>query len=141
MGTSATIAYERPSGEIVCIYCHWDGYLAYVGQTLKLHYKDAATIEKLMALGDLSCLGRYPEVDPDGWDYSKKTQDDNLCVNYRSRGDVACDASVYPDYESYMKNVVERSDVSFMYLFKDFGTGARWYYVTNIFPEMTWREV
>ena len=139
MRSSCSIAYQRDNGEIVCIYCHWDGYLAYVGQTLKLHYKDPETIEKLMALGDLSSLGKYPEVDPNGWEYSKKGNDD-LCVNYKSRGDRNCDAEVFPDYNAYIKYATQ-SYLPFHYIFKDFGSGKRWYYFSSTFPQAGWKVV
>lgn len=39
------------------IYCHSDGYVLGVGQTLFNHYQDETKIDELLALGDISMLG------------------------------------------------------------------------------------
>ncbi len=38
MGTRSNIAYKKPSGEVVVMYCHYDGYPEYNGKILYNHY-------------------------------------------------------------------------------------------------------
>lgn len=56
MATRSTIARKTDAG-IESIYCHWDGYPAGVGATLREHYRTETKITALMALGNLSVLG------------------------------------------------------------------------------------
>ena len=76
---------------IVGVYCHYDGYLAHNGKILYENYKTLNKIEKLVALGSLSVLGKnigrkkdfnkmYEE------EYRKKYEDE--CLAYcRDRGE------------------------------------------------------
>lgn len=57
MSTRSRIGMVLPSGKVGSIYCHSDGYLSGVGETLQKHYTDPVKIAALIALGDLSCLG------------------------------------------------------------------------------------
>ena len=38
MGTRSNIAYQKPSGKVVVMYCHYDGYPEYNGKILYNHY-------------------------------------------------------------------------------------------------------
>ena len=56
MGTRSRIAVMH--GPVAkSVYCHWDGYLEHNGAILLEHY-DSAKANQLVALGDLSSLGR-----------------------------------------------------------------------------------
>lgn len=57
MSTRSIIGVTQKDLTIKAIYCHFDGYLSGVGQTLADHYQDPAKIEALINLGDLSSLG------------------------------------------------------------------------------------
>lgn len=57
MSTRSRIAVENPDGTVTSIYCHLDGYLEGVGQTLATKWHDPKQIAKLIALGDISTLG------------------------------------------------------------------------------------
>ena len=64
-----------PDNRIKSIYCHSDGYLEGVGDTLREHYTDVKKIKALLALGDISSL--YPLVAPPvgvehGFDFGKR---------------------------------------------------------------------
>ena len=63
MATRSRIGLVRPDGKVVSIYCHWDGYPSNNGLILLEHYTDAAKVESLISLGDISSL--RPKVDPD----------------------------------------------------------------------------
>ncbi len=57
MSTRSDIIAQRADGKWARIYCHHDGYLEGVGQTLHDHYRTQEKIDALMALGDISSLG------------------------------------------------------------------------------------
>ena len=59
MGTRSMIAIQNPySKDIRAVYCHWDGYLAHNGAILQKHYSASPKVNNLIALGDLSSLGK-----------------------------------------------------------------------------------
>ena len=88
MSTRSTIGIIRGFNENAArIYCHSDGYLSWNGAILQKYYNTAEKVEKLLALGNLSCLG--PEIKPDDpadWDIHK-TLDSRFCKTYTSRGE------------------------------------------------------
>lgn len=56
MSTRSAIGIKH--GDIIkAVYCHYDGYPEYVGRTLLLYYPDSIKVNKLIAMGDMSCLG------------------------------------------------------------------------------------
>jgi hypothetical protein len=55
MATRSRIAIENQDGTVTSIYCHWDGYISGVGETLFENYHLLKT-EQLIALGDISSL-------------------------------------------------------------------------------------
>lgn len=57
MATRSNIGIEYPNGRIVFVYCHFDGYLEGNGQVLFDNYKNAESVEELIALGEISALG------------------------------------------------------------------------------------
>ena len=125
MATRGTIAKENPdgtinrtNGTITSIYVHWDSYPAGVGATLAQHYTDAAKIDALMALGDLSVLGA--EIG------SKKDFDTgNLngeCLAYsRDRGENDVEAKMHLSREKWLA-VREDQGCEFAYLWN----GSAW---------------
>ena len=56
MGTRSAIGIKHGS-VIKAVYCHYDGYLEYVGRTLLLYYQDSIKVNRLIAMGDMSNLG------------------------------------------------------------------------------------
>jgi len=55
MSTRSTISIKE-GNKVRTVYCHWDGYLSGVGQTLLNHYDDKETINELIDLGSISSL-------------------------------------------------------------------------------------
>lgn len=56
MSTRSSIAIKH--GTVVkAVYCHWDGYIGYVGRLLNQHYQASPKVNNLIALGDVSTLG------------------------------------------------------------------------------------
>ena len=59
MGTRSMIAIQNPHNKTVrAVYCHWDGYLEHNGAILAKHYAASPKANNLIALGDLSSLGK-----------------------------------------------------------------------------------
>lgn len=71
MSTRSTISIIRKNGSKTKIYCHWDGYVEHNGVILQEFYNTPNKVEKLLALGNLSSLGK--QLGPFG---------DNPCVAY-----------------------------------------------------------
>lgn len=85
MSTNSSIGIKRKDGSETRIYCHWDGYIEHNGVCLQLAYNTAEKVEALLALGDLSSLGYYPDrVPADQVDETSSA----CCVAYhRDRGE------------------------------------------------------
>jgi hypothetical protein len=60
MATRSKIAIENQDGTVTSIYCHWDGHVETNGKILFENYHLTKT-EQLIALGDISSLGRSIE--------------------------------------------------------------------------------
>lgn len=86
MSTNATIAIQRKNGTRTAIYLHHDGYIEAAGATLQLAYNTAEKVEKLLALGDLSCIGYHTEPTDETHDFENRQP--HICVAYhRDRGE------------------------------------------------------
>jgi hypothetical protein len=131
MSTRSAIGLKLADGKVKAIYCHWDGYLDGVGKILCNYYKDEETIKKLLDLGDLSGLGKIPEVDETYWDASKFHHNYDLCSTYASRGDEDTEAITFNNEEEYL-DYYDLS-VDYIYLFKD----GKWYYYTLDLEDFT----
>ena len=56
MGTRSAIGIKH--GDVVrAVYCHYDGYLEYMGRALTLYYQDSIKVNKLISMGDMSSIG------------------------------------------------------------------------------------
>jgi hypothetical protein len=58
MATRSNIAIENQDRTVSSIYCHFDGYIDEVGKTLYENYNTREKMEQLIALGDISSLGK-----------------------------------------------------------------------------------
>ena len=56
MSTRCLIAYQKESGEVESVYCHFDGYISGVGKMLVEYYGDESKIQKLVSGGDFRSL-------------------------------------------------------------------------------------
>ena len=57
MSTRSYIGIREKDGTFNLVYCHWDGYIGWNGNVLYNHYKSEGKIRKLLAMGNMSCLG------------------------------------------------------------------------------------
>lgn len=58
MSTRSRIGVIRKSGKVESVYCHFDGYPSGVGKELLDNWKGIDEINKMLAFGDMSCLGK-----------------------------------------------------------------------------------
>lgn len=89
MSTRSYIAKQIGNNRYQTIYCHSDGDLTYNGAMLLENYNTPETVERLIALGNISCLNIQLDPDPDkphSFDYDERQE--NVTVAYaRDRGD------------------------------------------------------
>ena len=60
MATRSAIGIKLENGNIMAVYCHWDGYPSNNGAILAENYTDPEKIKALISLGDISSL--RPEI-------------------------------------------------------------------------------
>jgi len=65
MGTRSNIIYEEPSGEVLSMYCHYDGYPSHNGRILFDQYNSAKKAKALVEIGYARVLDEGIEVDPE----------------------------------------------------------------------------
>lgn len=123
MATRSSISLQRENGEIVSVYCHWDGYPDYNGALLLEHYNTPEKIEELLALGDMSSLSE--NIAPqEGEKHSFDSPAAGVCVFYHRDREEPWDR-VKPMIHSKFEDVVNYYDgCEYNYLFKD----GKWYY-------------
>ena len=119
MGTRSLIGMENPDGTVIYIYCHWDGYPEHNGQLLKNYYSDLDKVQELIALGDLSVLGK--EIGQKQDFNNRETINKDWCLAYgRDRGEES-EAKTVP-MEEFLFGTT--GVVDYKYLF----TKGRWTY-------------
>lgn len=62
MATRSTIAVQNEDGTVERIYCHWDGYLDGVGDTLATNFDSLKLAQTLVALGDCSVVSGAADI-------------------------------------------------------------------------------
>lgn len=58
MATRSLIGKLNSDGTVTHIYCHWDGYPSHNGFLLQEYWNTPYKVDQLLALGDLSSLGK-----------------------------------------------------------------------------------
>lgn len=127
MATRSTIALEFADGTVQQVYCHWDGYLDYNGLILEKHWKDPFKLQKLIDLGDMSCLGKDVGVQH-GFDERNAYDEDNIasqCTFYgRDRGETGCEARTFKDFQEYAR---EHQREEYEYCLRNVNGVATWF--------------
>ena len=122
MGTRSRIGVMH-GDKVKSIYCHWDGYLSHNGRLLQDHY-DSAKANNLVALGDMSSLGRVigeahpfsPHTNAEDKALYEAAKEAGYCTFYaRDRGETGTEFKVAHTFEEF----VEQAD----------GCGAEYYYI------------
>ncbi|HEY3331952.1 MAG TPA: hypothetical protein VGK19_18110 [Capsulimonadaceae bacterium] len=83
MGTRSLIGRLNSDATVSSIYCHWDGYLSHNGAILHTQYQDADEVTALIALGNISSLGR--EIG-DKHDLNRRHSDPSFELELSSKG-------------------------------------------------------
>ena len=129
MSTRSLICIQRGKNKYEAIYCHSDGYLTYNGQMLNDHYNDREKVEKLIKLGNISCLNEKIDPDPTrphSFDYSER-QDDVTVAYGRDRGEKGQESTLCS-----MKKLKEWGWIEYIYIFN---TKNEWIYSGYPFDE------
>ena len=120
MGTRSRIGVMHGD---VCksVYCHWDGYLDHNGRILLEHY-DSANANFLVALGDVSSLGRYVRV-AEGIEHTFENPAKDVTVFYgRDRGEKGTEFQADFTFEAFLDRV-NGCGAEYYYIMKD----GEWY--------------
>ena len=104
MSTRSNIAVRKSDGTIKVIYCHFDGYVEGVGQTLLEHYNEWSKADELTGLGDISAL--EPTI--------KETE----ARSYKKRGEKDVDARYYKNYDEYREDA-DTIWIEYIYIFDE----------------------
>jgi hypothetical protein len=126
MSTHSAIGIQAEAGvsRITSIYCHYDGYLDHVGQTLLNHYTRSDEVYDLLRNGDLSSLGE--DVGKPRGDV--RAPSSKYCIYFsRDRGESWEDCE--PLHTESVQEYLEAYDVSYYYLFVT--SENRWYVKTH----------
>lgn len=117
MATRSMIAFEN-GDEIWAIYCHNDGYPEHNGKILCEYYNTIEDVSDLLALGDLSLLGKNLG---EKQNFDQPTSY-NWCLAYgRDRGEKDTEAQ---KFETLDEAVDYYHDCDYFYMFD----GREWHY-------------
>jgi hypothetical protein len=95
MATRCRIGLELPAGQVVSVYCHWDGYPEFVGKRLAENYITRDVVKKLIDGGDISSIDSNSS-----WD--DMALDENIVLYYRDRGDEDVDPILHDSVDDYL---------------------------------------
>jgi len=115
MSTRSRIAIKTRSG-YKSIYCHFDGYPSGVGRTLRDHYTNRGKVNRLIALGNISILGK---------EIGKKQDFDNptegwTVAYHRDRGESKfSNAPKLSRSMQQLSALCDSSGVDYLYIFED----------------------
>ena len=109
MSTRSVIGIVNEDGTIICIYCHNDGYPEGVGAMLKNNYTEETKIRNLLALGDISCLGKGILLEEGTRAYG------------RDRGEQGTVAQKYLNERRLMRVARNNYDAEYVYLWEQRG--------------------
>lgn len=132
MATRSQIHYYG-AGKLFTQYCHYDGYIEGVGQTLYTHYQEPSKIKQLIALGALSTLGE--RVNPTTASHNFDNPEEGVTVAYRrDRGEsVGVETTVHrerfkhrADLFNYINNQ-SPEEYSYIYIVGE----NRWYVIDH----------
>lgn len=125
MGTHAAIGIQNENQSIDSIYCHYDGYLDGAGRQLLNYYNTPELVRELVALGDISGLGKRVGEKHD----FNSTKNFEWCVAYhRDRGDAWESVGTITTHS--IREFLDTYAVEYFYIFVE--SEKRWYVKTNV---------
>lgn len=99
MATRGTISIENLDGTINTVYSHWDNYISNNGVILQNYYNTRESVEKLIAGGGISSLGRYISDTPLDFD----NHDYDYTNYYSYRGEIT-EIRYFKNFADYEEN-------------------------------------
>ncbi len=121
MGTPCAIGMKMADGSVKAIRCNYDGYVAGAGVFLGGWYTNAAKVEALLALGELSQL-------------AEELAD---CVAYhRDRHEPMCPAKRFASVDEYQRTGKGKKSADHLYLYDE----GRWS-VYGLYHESDWVRI
>ena len=120
MATRSNICVKTPEGDLLGIYCHFDGYPENQMPLLTENYNTIEKAMELLALGNLSYLR---EEIGERQDFNAKDKNERWCLAYgRDRGETGQNAQLYSSENSYA------FENQYTYIFTE---GEGWSYTKN----------
>lgn len=119
MSTSCAIGMKMADGTIQAIRCHWDGYPTGVGIILCDSYNESEKVLALLALGELSCLGRELASEPGQGHCFSNPQNDIALSYHRDRGEPLKPPVSFKDNADFLHNGKEEMLADYLYLFDE----------------------
>lgn len=130
MSTRSLICMQKDDDSYEAIYCHSDGYLTYNGAMLLDHYNKREKIQKLLDLGNISCLNENIAPDPTkphSFDYNQRQE--NVVVAYgRDRGE--------ENQNSSIRNLEQLKNWDWIEYIYIFDKNNKWNYLDYPFDEL-----
>lgn len=112
MGTRSRIGVMH--GDVLkSVYCHWDGYLDHNGRILLEHY-NSAKANQLVALGDISSLGK--DIG-EKHDFNAETQGWTTFYG-RDRGEDGIEWTCHEDFQSFLEHC-DNCGAEYYYIMRD----------------------
>lgn len=116
MSTRSNIGVEI-NGVVKAVYCHFDGYLSGVGETLVKNYPTRELAEQVVNLGHLSSLYANSGTPPEGHSYENKFIGYTVAY-HRDRGEpLGCNS--YVTRQQYLEDTRDDVFIEYTYLWDD----------------------
>lgn len=117
MSTTSRIGILNTDGSIESISCHCDGYINHVGKLLFLYYNNESIIRKMLDLGDMHCLKKKLDPDPNFTHSFEDPQKDVSVFNHRDRSiETEWEAIRSESKEDYL-DLCEQYYLDYLYLY------------------------
>jgi hypothetical protein len=111
MATRSLIGKLNSDGTVTSIYCHWDGYPSHNGVLLQEYWDTPHKVDQLLALGDLSSLGREIGEKQD----FNGSRNSDWCMAYgRDRGESNVEAKTVS-----RRDFLRDDNVDYVYLYNE----------------------
>ena len=129
MSTHCLICRKNADTSYDYIYCHWDGYYEHAGNILSKYYNTKEKVDDLIALGDLSSIGK--KLNPTTDAHSFDNPEPDVCVAYgRDRHE--------KDVGPHHRSTININDEEYMYLYEN----GEWYTsVVRQMKPMEWQKL
>lgn len=129
MSTRSYIAIQHADGSTDAISCHYDGYPTGVGTTLAEDYQDPQKVQRLISLGDLSCLGISPDKVP-----GELPELDETTAYHRDRGEKLFIRHF--DTAKELQKSFTNSDAEYLYLYTQAAISKEWaWYASAVYDD------